>query len=209
MEGVIRWFPLDRLGVLEEAIAAALRSKRESRRRDAIGVALGLHGLRVGEVRISEQRDFFPAVRMLEVRTIKNGRLRRVPLHPTLVAAVQAELSARTVRSGLLLCTCSGRKLAAKQMQQLAGEIFDRCLGPCHGLSFHSLRHTFAMRLYSETKDILLVQRMLGHKSLTNTLVYARSLDSIPDSCLVRVGESVIAPAESPWPGQQLRLFEG
>ena len=38
---------------------------------------------------------------------------------------------------------------------------------------FHSLRHTFAMRAYDKTKDIRFVQRALGHKSITNTMVYA------------------------------------
>jgi integrase len=37
---------------------------------------------------------------------------------------------------------------------------------------FHSLRHTFAIRLYHETKDINLVKTALGHRSLQNTMVY-------------------------------------
>ena len=209
MEGVIRWFPLDRLDELESAIAVRLREPRASRRRDAIGVALGLHGLRVGEVRRARQTEFFAAGRSLDVRTIKKGKPRRLPLHPTLVAAMAAELSGRTVRSPLLLCSCRGRMLVAKQLQRLADEIYGAVLGAGHGLTFHSLRHTFAMRLYAETKDLFLVQRMLGHRSVRTTEVYARSLAEIPDSCLVRVGESVIGPGQQTWPGQQLRLWEG
>jgi len=209
MEGVIRWYPLDRLDVLEREISARLREPRLSRRRDALGVALGLHGLRVGEIRRAQQREFFAGGRCLEVDTIKKGKPRRIVLHPTLVAALQAELASRTVRSPLLLCTCRGRMVSARQMQRMAEEIFATCLGAGHGLTFHSLRHTFAMRLYAETKDLFLTQRMLGHRSVRTTEVYARSLSGVPESCLVRVGESVIAPAESPWPGQQLRLFEG
>jgi integrase/recombinase XerC len=38
---------------------------------------------------------------------------------------------------------------------------------------FHSLRHTFAIRLYRKTKDIRLVQVALGHRNITNTMVYA------------------------------------
>lgn len=37
---------------------------------------------------------------------------------------------------------------------------------------FRSLRHSFAMRAYERTKDIRFVQRALGHRSLTNTMVY-------------------------------------
>lgn len=36
----------------------------------------------------------------------------------------------------------------------------------------HCLRHTFAIRAYKKTKDIRLVQRALGHRSLANTLIY-------------------------------------
>lgn len=38
---------------------------------------------------------------------------------------------------------------------------------------FHALRHTFAIRLYKKTKDIRLLQVALGHRNITNTMVYA------------------------------------
>lgn len=38
---------------------------------------------------------------------------------------------------------------------------------------FHSLRHTFAIKLYQKTKDIRLVQVALGHRNITNTMIYA------------------------------------
>ena len=38
---------------------------------------------------------------------------------------------------------------------------------------FHSLRHTFAIELYKKTKDLRLVQVALGHRNITNTMIYA------------------------------------
>lgn len=38
---------------------------------------------------------------------------------------------------------------------------------------FHCLRHTFAIRLYKKTKDIKLLQMALGHRNITNTIIYA------------------------------------
>src|SRR4051794_20833676 len=35
---------------------------------------------------------------------------------------------------------------------------------------FHSLRHTFAIRLFKKTKDLRLVQVALGHRNITNTM---------------------------------------
>lgn len=43
---------------------------------------------------------------------------------------------------------------------------------PCHK-KLHSLRHTFAIRLYKKTKDIRLVQFALGHRNIANTMIYA------------------------------------
>jgi integrase/recombinase XerC len=37
----------------------------------------------------------------------------------------------------------------------------------------HGLRHTFAIRLYKKTRDLRLVQVALGHRNITNTMVYA------------------------------------
>ena len=41
----------------------------------------------------------------------------------------------------------------------------------------HTLRHTFATSLYRRTRDLLLVRRALGHKSITSTLRYASVAD--------------------------------
>ncbi len=39
-------------------------------------------------------------------------------------------------------------------------------------IRLYDLRHYFATMLYHKTKDILLVKRQLGHKSINNTLIY-------------------------------------
>jgi integrase len=44
-------------------------------------------------------------------------------------------------------------------------------------ISFKSLRHYYACRLYESTKDILFVQRQLGHRSLSNTVRYTRMVN--------------------------------
>lgn len=38
--------------------------------------------------------------------------------------------------------------------------------------TFHCLRHTCAVNLYRKTKDVKLVQAVLGHRDLRNTMVY-------------------------------------
>jgi len=41
-------------------------------------------------------------------------------------------------------------------------------------ISFHTLRHWKATMEYAKTKDILHVMKMLGHKSIQNTLIYTQ-----------------------------------
>lgn len=40
------------------------------------------------------------------------------------------------------------------------------------GLGLHCFRHTFGVNMYRKSKDIFLVQSLLGHKNINNTTVY-------------------------------------
>ena len=44
-------------------------------------------------------------------------------------------------------------------------------------IHFHTLRHWKATTEYHKTKDILYVMRLLGHKSINNTLIYTHLID--------------------------------
>jgi integrase len=41
-------------------------------------------------------------------------------------------------------------------------------------IALHTLRHFYACKLYHQTKDILLVQERLGHRSILNTMVFSQ-----------------------------------
>jgi site-specific recombinase XerD len=41
----------------------------------------------------------------------------------------------------------------------------------------HATRHTYAVEVYRKTRDIRLTQRLLGHSSVSTTMVYASLLD--------------------------------
>ena len=42
-------------------------------------------------------------------------------------------------------------------------------------IHLHSFRHFFATRLYQRTRDIRYVQKKLGHRSITSTVIYENS----------------------------------
>lgn len=56
------------------------------------------------------------------------------------------------------------RKIIAKT---LSNPKFDK-------ITFHTFRHFYATMLYHKTKNLVLVQQKLGHKSIENTQVYTQ-----------------------------------
>lgn len=51
----------------------------------------------------------------------------------------------------------------------------------------HALRHTFATHLYAKSGDILIVQRALGHASLSTTQVYTHLVDGALEDAMERL----------------------
>jgi integrase len=58
-------------------------------------------------------------------------------------------------------------------------------------ISFKTLRHFRATMEYHRTKDILYVMRLLGHKSIGNTLVYTHLVDFESDEYCCKVAKTV------------------
>ena len=54
-------------------------------------------------------------------------------------------------------------------------------------LSPHTLRHTFATHLYNHTGDILVVQRALGHRDISTTLIYTHLIDRQLEEAIERL----------------------
>jgi len=69
-----------------------------------------------------------------------------------------------------------GRALCARHAQRRLA-MWCRKAGVERRISPHDLRHSFALRLYRRTRDLLLVQQALRHRSIVSTTVYARSDD--------------------------------
>ena len=64
-------------------------------------------------------------------------------------------------------------------------------------ISFKSLRHHYACRLYEKTKDILFVQRQVGHRSLSNTIRYTRMVNfGSDDDYVCKVAKAVKEASE-------------
>lgn len=129
-----------------------------------LAIALGaLAGLRVAET-LAVTAENIDRVRGELVVTGKGEKTRRIPISAELAAHL-----ADAPRSGRLVpMSNSGARRAITRTAELA------CVRGADGgaVSSHDLRATFGTEVYARTKDIVLVQRLLGHSSVTTTQVY-------------------------------------
>lgn len=202
----MRYIPLDRVGELVSALAELTAHGPLTRRRDAIGVLLGLHGLRVGEVSRAMAADFSPASRSIDVRTLKGGKPRTVPLLPATVEAIVGWRRAMELHDarGPLLPTRQGRSVAPTQFRRFAKRLTLRLYG--EAFKFHALRHTSAMIVLADPanhRDVMLVKKHLGHRSLESTAQYVEALDQLSPSSL----PNLACPHLPHMSGAQLRLW--
>jgi integrase len=105
---------------------------------------------------------------------IKNSQQVRVPLLPKAEFIIQKyEDSSRNEITGKLLPVFTNQK-----MNSYLKEIADLC-GIDKHLTFHVARHTFATTVtLSNGVPIETVSKLLGHRSVSTTQVYARVIDS-------------------------------
>ncbi len=140
-------------------------------RRDHLLVAVMLlGGLRIGSALGLDRADVDLERGELVVRVAKRQQAERVILCRELRDHVIAYLADRA--DGPLFCARDGGRICARQAQRRI-EGWLRRAGVAKG-SAHSLRHSFALRLYARCGDVLLVKEALRHRSIASTLVYAR-----------------------------------
>ena len=150
--------------VYRDALAAADERTR------AILVLAGAAGLRRGEivrVNIADLSDDGDAPFLL-VRA-KGGHDRLIPVTAEIAGLIRTRCAAD--RDGWAFPSRDGGHIRPRWASKLAA----RVLPP--GWSLHSLRHRFATTAYSADRDLLAVQRLLGHSSVATTQRYTAPPD--------------------------------
>ena len=128
--------------------------------RNSVLLELALRtGARAQELLAVRVADLNPYDRSLFIHGIKGSNDRELPLPPRLFERVHT--LAQLAESAEIF------PIGYHRLRQ----IWD-WYRPCPK-KFHALRHTFAIRLYRKTKDLRLVQVALGHRNITNTMIYA------------------------------------
>lgn len=132
-------------------------------RRDCLLLSLALKtGARAMEILNLELEDINEHDQSIFFRGIKGSNDRELPIASKIFQNLMYYINNERQADNQLVFPISYNRL--RQVWE-----FYR---PTHK-KFHSLRHTFAITLYKKTKDIRLVQFSLGHRNITNTMIYA------------------------------------
>lgn len=164
---------------VERLLAALDTASTVAELRDAamFKTALGL-GLRVGSLVALDVDDIDFADAVVRVRTMKNRDEDTVYAPPELVELLRVYVGAR--RDGPLFPGTNGERLGARQVARRLDE-WAKHAGIERRVNPHALRHSFAMRVFAKSGDVLVTARALCHRSLASTAIYAR-----PDAKRVR-----------------------
>jgi len=129
-------------------------------------------GLRPIEVHTLKVKDIDFDQRLAYPTTAKRGASRIVKISDRLASLIQAHITRYNLQANdnLFRGTEDHYGDAFRRVRdRLANKLQDPSIKT---VRLYDLRHFYATMLYHKTKDILLVKRQLGHKSINNTLIY-------------------------------------
>jgi len=113
----------------------------------------------------------------INVRNGKGAKDRTVWIGEALLDEL-TEWMDRRPESDYLLPTSKGKKVDTSQLRRSVKRYARKAdIDEVDRVSPHTLRHTFATRLYRETGNIRMVQKALGHSDLSTTMVYTHVVD--------------------------------
>jgi site-specific recombinase XerD len=107
----------------------------------------------------------------------KGSKERLIPLNAVVIDALTAWLDVRpaTADADPLFVNKKGKRLTGRSIYNIVKKYVRRA-GIVKGkISPHKLRHTFATLLHLNEVDILEIQRLLGHASITSTQIYTHT----------------------------------
>ncbi|MEK6727615.1 MAG: tyrosine recombinase XerC [Candidatus Omnitrophota bacterium] len=127
-------------------------------------------GLRISEVvSISAQDiDFISGT----IKVLGKGKKERlVPIGDTAIKSIRSYLAERKKQNAALFLNKNGSRISARGVRNIVGK-YIHLAGMRHGISPHTLRHSFATHLLNRGADLRTVQELLGHANLSTTQIY-------------------------------------
>ncbi len=148
-------FIVNRLDAIRQDSWLALRDR-------AFILFLYASGCRVSEALNAKYSDIEDG--WLKIRSAKGDKERMVPMAAKSLIALNEYLSQRKVKSEFLWLNYKGGRLSRISAFKITLEYL--------GVSPHVLRHSFATSLVVGGADVIVVQELLGHSSISTTQIY-------------------------------------
>lgn len=155
---------------LIEATFGKDKSDERSLRDRAILETFYSTGMRVSELvgLNSDDIDFISGI----VKVMGKGRKERIiPIGESAITAIRAYSAKKKKSQDALFLNKNGRRISARGVRVIVDKYL-RAVGLKHGVSVHTLRHSFATHLLNRGADLRSVQELLGHANLATTQVY-------------------------------------
>ena len=132
-------------------------------------------GMRRGELFSLQWKRVDLNRRLIEVSgdLAKSGKTRRIPINDNLLTVLSA-WKKQTKGTGLVFPSpVTGGQL--DNIKSAWGGLIKLAVLQDKGITFHSLRHTFATRLVRRNVDLPTIKELMGHSSINTTMIYAHT----------------------------------
>lgn len=140
-------------------------------------------GLRASEVLKLTTFDIDWRSGKLKVRQGKGNKDRILWLNEDCLLLLQRWREKRPINTNFLFPTLDGNQLDDRYLRTMVKR-YGLKAGISKDVHPHMLRHTFATDLYSQTKNIRMVQKALGHSDLSTTMIYTHIVDDEMENAL-------------------------
>lgn len=137
----------------------------------------------------------------MESRTVrvlgKGSKERLVPLNGTVTAALLEYLPMREAADGekALFTNRFGRRLSGRMVEKIVDKHVLAAGLSTERFSPHKLRHTFATLLHRKDVDLVEIQTLLGHASISTTQIYTHTDRRRLQGAVDRLG-ALLVPGE-------------
>lgn len=154
-----------------DALIAAAPNTRDR----LIAQVLVMTGLRVAELCSLDILDIDLAGERLLVKQGKGSKDRVVPIPARLIPSLREWIGAR-IMGPLFPSPRGGKRLSTRAVQKLMKRLAAAAHLPealaARRYTPHKLRHRYATNAWRKTKNIKIVQELLGHESISTTEIY-------------------------------------
>lgn len=137
-------------------------------------------GLRLSEMTNLKWRDINLMTGQLKVVEGKGAKDRMLYVNDSMIQMLQ-EWKERQFKewgkTDIVFSTRTLNKLDGKAVRKMIKTYCDKA-GINKDITTHSLRHTFASDLLRDTKNIRIVQKVLGHEDISTTQIYTHIVDT-------------------------------